>query len=304
MKLTHGLLSAFLGLASAADEYDVDVACANDSSVVITVPYDQPRVELLGFMGGNCNSSSEFVKFVQNETTNHFTVTVDQRACGMRGNSRVTRQLRTIHFDNIVDLKVGRKVNDDIQVVLYNSKVNLTCGVQDDYTVSIEYGKINADYSGDSGIAGGMKTFDFALTSWDKNYTNETTPTNRAGDKVHLQICSSDMPSEFYKFGVLRCIFFEKDDQNATVTEYPLFDYEQDNCENDFLDFSITSVNGTDTKSNAFRISHTVFTFDPARDNTYSLTCALKLCDYDVADSVKVCDDMEKNCKVSPLQRP
>lgn len=301
MKLTHGLLFAFMGV-KAETEYVVDVACAGDSEIIISVPYDQPNVDLLGFVGGTCNSSD--VTFAQNDTTNHFTITIDQRACGMRGNSRVTRDLRTIHFDNVVDVKVGRKPNENIEIVLYNSKVNLTCGVEDNYVVSIDYGNINADYSGESGIQGGLKEFDFALTSWDKDYTNQTKPTNRAGDKVYLQICSSDLEAKFYKFSVLRCTFFEKDDQNATVTEYKLFDYQEESCENSFLDFSISSVNGTDTKSNIFRISHTVFTFDPSRDNNYSLTCALKLCDYDVADSVKVCDEMETNCKVDKLSKP
>lgn len=302
MKLTQGLLCALAGYASASTdpvEYEVDVACVGDSEVVITVPYDKANVKLLDFVGGTCNAESSEVKFQQDATTNHFNITVDQRGCGMRGNSRVTRELRTIFFDNVVDISVGRQ-DGNFKLNLYDSKVNLTCGVEDDYTVSIDYGKIDADFSGESGIQGGLKTFDFALTSWDKEYQNETAPTNRAGDKVYLQICSSDLPANFYKFAPLKCTFYEKEG-NKTITEYPLFDYQKESCKNDFLDFSIESINGTDTKSNAFRISHTVFTFDPERDNDYSLSCALKLCDYDVADSVKVCDEMESNCGVGKL---
>merc|ERR1711937_1130433 len=82
------------------------------------------------------------------------------------------------------------------------------------------------------------------------------------------------------------------------VLRYNLFNHTENSCKNNFLDFSIQYCNST----NAFKISHTVFTFDPSRDNNYTLTCAVKMCDFDVASSSAKRDAFENACGIDTIK--
>jgi len=288
------LALASLGLASA---YNVSVECAGDEDVKITIDYDKPDMKLLTLEAGDCNNADN-ATFTQNNETNQVEVVLNMRGCNLRGNSRVSRELRTITFNPTAMIGLGRS-DGDRDMFFYTSTVNLTCDVKDDYTVSINYGLIDSDYSGADGIAGGEKVYNFYMKSMNKNFSAEEAPSSRAGDTVYLEIGSTDVEGGAYKFSVLNCVFSE----NNTANTYNLFNHTENACKNNFLDFTIESTSATLAKANTYRLSHTVFTFDPTRQNDYSLTCDLKLCDYDVASSVAVCNAMETNCD-SAVARP
>lgn len=283
---------SLMALASATDPA-VTVDCAADTNITINIAYTKPGVSLLHFKAGDCTADN--VTYAQNSSTNAVEINMNMRDCGLRGKSRVTRgTLRTIQFENVADLQLGREdtLNSDRQLVFYSNSVNLTCSVKDSYTVNIEYGKIDADYTGDQ-IAGGEKKYSFDMRSTDSKFNATIPPSTRAGDTVYLSIESSDVDFSRYKFSVEDCTFSENNGTHD-VTEYKLFDNTANDCKNNFLDFTM----GYCAESNSYKLSHTVFTFDPTRENNYTLSCNLKLCDFDVVDSVAKCDRVEDNCNI------
>merc|ERR1712178_567346 len=117
---------------------------------------------------------------------------------------------------SIAELSLGRK-DANSEIVFYHNKVGLTCGVEDDYSVSLSYGTIDADYSSDQQVAGGQKEYGFYLRSTNENYTESEEPSNRAGDRVYLEIGSHDVDFHLYKFSVLSCLFTEMDGENSVT---------------------------------------------------------------------------------------
>jgi hypothetical protein len=286
---------ATAALAAASDP-EVSVTCSGDTNVTISIAYTKPDVQLLNFASGICNETSG-VEYMQNATSNEVTINMNMRDCGLRSQARVTRGLRTILFDNVAELALGRH-DAGQDMIFYSNKVNLTCAVKDTYEVSIGYGQIDADYSAADAVSGGQKEFTFEIESTDADFNATQAPSARAGDTVYLKISSPDVDFFRYKFAVTTCKFTETNETNNAVTEYKLFDNTANDCKNNFLDFTMKYCN----KTNSFGISHTVFTFDPTQANNYTLTCSIKLCDFDVTDSVAKCNDVESNCGIPTIE--
>jgi len=292
--------AVFAGIvAASSDEPGVNITCIGDEEVVIDIGYDR-SADLLKLSGGSCNASS--VDYLQNNVTNAVQITLNMRDCELRNAAKISDD--SIAFESSVEISLGRS-DDGVDMVFYYNKVNLTCNVQVDYEVSVSYGEIDADYSSDKGLAGGEKAYTFEMRSTDSKYNETVVPSNRAGDTVYLDIFSSDLDFFLYKFSILWCTFSEMNG-DSSVTEYNLFNHTENSCKNNFLDFSIKYCNST----SAFKISHTVFTFDPSRQNNYTLTCGIKLCDFDVAASNAKCEAFEDNCGIDtimpkvPMVRP
>jgi len=283
--------AVFAGIvAASSDEPGVNITCIGDEEVVIDIGYDR-SADLLKLSGGSCNASS--VDYLQNNVTNAVQITLNMRDCELRNAAKISDD--SIAFESSVEISLGRS-DDGVDMVFYYNKVNLTCNVQVDYEVSVSYGEIDADYSSDKGLAGGEKAYTFEMRSTDSKYNETVVPSNRAGDTVYLDIFSSDLDFFLYKFSILWCTFSEMNG-DSSVTEYNLFNHTENSCKNNFLDFSIKYCNST----SAFKISHTVFTFDPSRQNNYTLTCGIKLCDFDVAASSAKCEAFEDNCGIDTI---
>jgi len=277
-------------VAATTHEPQVNVTCSGESDLIIDIGYDR-SVNLLKLVGGSCNETT--VDYSQNNVTNAVQIKMDMRDCGLRSAGRLEGE--AIAFESVVDVSLGRS-DGGIDVVFYNNKVNLICTVRSDYEVSLSYGEIDADYSSDEAMAGGEKAFTFGIRSTDSDFNETVVPSNRAGDKVYLDVYSNDVDFYQYKFGLKSCTFKEMDGAN-TVTEYNLFNHTENSCKNNFLDFSINYCNDT----SSFKITHTVFTFDPSRQNNYTLSCSIKLCDFEVAASNSQCEAIENNCGIDTI---
>jgi len=285
------MASALMGLAAAADDKP-SVVCDDDANIVLTIPYDRNNTDVLDFSAGDCTKDD--ITYSQNKTSFDFTFEVNLVRCGLRKEGRVEERKRrdiserNIFFDPTAHVELGTS-DDGINFVMWEGDFNMTCGVKDTYEVSIDYGIVNADHEQE--LAGGEKEYTFTMTSYDSDFAEEADISNRAGDTVHLVI-AGDAPLATYKFAPTHC-WFEESNTTAVVTKYDLFS--SDKCENKFLDFTIAY----DQASNSYRITHTVFTFDPERANNYTMKCSIKLCDWDIEDSVKVCDALEKECETA-----
>ena len=118
-----------------------------------------------------------------------------------------------------------------------------------------------------------------------------------AGERIHLalepanQKYKDQLDSGKFEYAPTRCRFMGNDGNGNYNSYYAdLFDFNKNNCKNDFINFDIVKV------GDQWRFGHLLFTWglDVAGMYDYSLVCDIKLCDKDDADSL--CNQVESNC--------
>merc|ERR1712226_22433 len=109
----------------------------------------------------------------------------------------------------------------------------------------------------------------------------------RAGDMVYLRVIASgpDYNANLYNYAVRSCTVKNLNDG----MEMPLFAYNANQCENDFIGFSYKSEN------DEVHLAHKLFVSSQAAgESTYSLSCNIKLCED--ADGNSLCEDVRAAC--------
>lgn len=271
------------------------------NDLIIKIPYTNEKTsDLLNFSSGSCTSSgaSSLVhSYSYNATAQQAVLSVKIDECNLddgASNEDDGQGGERSSFSALANITLG--ANDNGQdLVFYNALLGAQCGETTDYTVTFTYAS-DIDVSGDvecevdengNCIIPAYNRYTFAITEYESNAyltpVTEETRQNVANEPIYLKLHSDDLPGH-KKFAIKRCYVHHDDNANS----YELFNPSTETCSNDFIDlqfeYDIAYSNG-ELKTEA-RIQHQLFLLGQGNsDQTYYLSCEIKVCDRNDASS-------------------
>lgn len=271
------------------------------NTLTIKIPYNNQKTsELLHFKAGSCENSgpsSVIHTYSYNADDQQAVFTVEIDECNLddgASNEDDGAGGERSSFSAIANITLGANANGQ-ELVFYNALLGAQCGETTDYTVTFTYasdidisGDVECEHDADGNcIIPAYDRYNFAITEYESDaYQTEVTDETRqnvANQPIYLKLHSADLPGH-KKFAVKRCYVHHDDNANS----YEIFNPSTGTCSNDFIDlqfeYDIAYTNG-ELKTEA-RIEHQLFLLGQGNsDQTYYLSCEIKVCDRNDASS-------------------
>jgi len=174
-------------------------------------------------------------------------------------------------------------------------KLSTECGVNNKYSVSLEYGKVNYnDVYIEHVLPGTYRSMQFHVNAYTNDTYSEVIPQDEllamdlwAGDYMYIGITYDEVHEiemKDYNFVVTDCSLKAHDPsdidqlvnqvdsmETPKIRTLPLFN--EDKCDNRWADMKV------DLKNGMFKLSHKLFVFYKQSDASQSLHCNIQLCE-------------------------
>jgi hypothetical protein len=251
----------------------------------INIPYDNPTTaELLSFESGSCTgsgASGAHHSYAHDAATSTATLSLDIAACGLSAalyNTPYTVR-NGQYYMATANVTLGANDNGN-DLIFYNAVVGAECGAQLDYTVTFNYTQqiVTADQTGcQTGPNGecvlpAYAVYDFTLSEYtDSSFNTPSDASNRqtqANEMIYLRLAALNLPAN-KKFAIKTCRFVDD------AVTYPMFDPSTGVCDNRYIDLEWSYQNSA---NDAF-IAHRLFLLAQGDQDSYQLSCDVKVCD-------------------------
>jgi len=270
MKLVAPILSS-LALTNA-----FTMTCNDDKTLTVDIAYPGDA-EVLALTYGTCDEDSEGVTttVTDNSGDSDIEIILDIERC------EADRELRTLVYNQTAQITIGREGTDGQKLTLAEYDIDATCSFTDEYTAEYAYGVLSAS-SSEFTQDGGNRAIGFTITPYsDDTFATslgDSERTTTSGETVYLALTvgadyHDDFEYDTKTFVPKSCVV------EAGNFSYTLFDSDNDVCSNSPVDLVVTDADTLDSTMK-WTFSHTVFQFQDAdEDETYTLTCTVKVCD-------------------------
>lgn len=259
------------------------MVCNHDNTITVTINYDQDS-SILSASYGSCNKTD--IRGADASNVQAWDLTLDPASCGMES------KLRSLIYNQTAEFTVGRK-DGNTEVKFATFEIDSYCNYTSEYTVSFDYGPVNAD-SYDFTDSGGLLGLNFYIASYSsRSYNVKAESSTQAGETIYLKLAlnatlNADFDHAVNMNATTGKVFVPK---KCAVTDdnsnsYTLFDTNGSNkCSNAHIDLSIT-YNSGDPQS--WYIEHTLFLLNDEDRSNYRLSCNVLVCD---AAEITACKD-------------
>lgn len=287
-------VGALAALYTASADNGISVACNADNTLEVTINYDQ-EAEILELNYGSCDLDSSRIEAEQDDSDFSFAFNISVTDCEMDST------LRTLTYNQTMDIRIGRKTDDDTELTLADFTVDTSCEYTTRYTVTFDYGTISSEaHSFDT--SGGLIDLEFSIQSYNSDFSAlETAPTT-GGEMIYLGMTIDNenfdfadnfkTSSEGKSFVVESCTVSDTDN----TIDFTLWDTTDDTCSNEYVNLSVACKNCEgEGGTPMWTISHTLFLLGDHKSSTFQLSCDVLVCDMaqntDCLDALTVCSD-------------
>lgn len=171
-------------------------------------------------------------------------------------------------FDAIV-------MSQGIELIKHSYTKSVSCVYEDNYSASFNFdtGAINMT-SSDDGETEGQTELTFEIKSFtDANYDTENSNTTvlEAGNTAYLQAeVLGNFDASLMEWSIISCTI----DETVSGIQYPLFDVNENSCENEHIFLGVTEVS-----AQIKRVQYMIFLFDmPSNTQNYEINCDIEVC--------------------------
>jgi len=278
------LASTLAALSSASSS--ITAKCEDDNTISVVINHDIEG-KILKASYGSCSMSDAGIDGFSGDHNTTWTGTLYPSRCNMDG------KLRNLQYNQTAEFTVGRE-DDGKQLVFTTYDVDTFCEYKNTYTVTFDYGTINADekiFTGDGGLIG----LQFYVESTNEYFNQSQAVSKQAGDTVYLTLQLNDTANGNFNhaenfeattgkaFLPTKCFVAD----SGSNKNYTLFDTGATECSNEIIDLVINY----DSDAHMWQIQHTLFLLDNEITSTYSLTCDVLVCDMQKGDDCKTAYD-------------
>jgi len=269
------IASALAALAIADGTANgITATCKEDNTIDVSINYDQAS-KIIGATYGSCNETDIDGAVTANDVTS-WSITLNPSRCGMES------KLRNLVYNQTASFRFGRK-DGNTEIVFATMEVDSYCNYTAEYTVTFDYGPVNAD-SYEFTDSGGLLGLHFYIKSYASNWSTEQDPSSQAGDKIYLKLHLNSTANPDFddaaSFGASTGKVFvptKCEVEDTSSNSYTLFDTNgKAKCSNAFIDLSIDYVGGA---GQHWKISHTLFLLNNEQSSSYTLSCSILVCD-------------------------
>lgn len=166
-------------------------------------------------------------------------------------------------------------MSQGMEIVKHSYIKSVSCVYADNYSASFNFDADTIDMpESDDGETEGQTELSFQIKSFtDSNYATEVANDTvlEAGNTAYLQAeVLGNFDANMMEWSMKNCRI------NETVSgiEYPLFDVDQNECENEHIFLSVTEVSAT-----IKQLHYMIFLFDlPSNSQNYEIICDIEVC--------------------------